>query len=143
MSNITKVTDVYWVNDTKTRVSAVFYYDNGTSELVSVAQNEESPFWQYIMENVEPGDIEKNTNNIIEADREKRRIDAYRKQEREVQAKHNALFNAKIEAFDIREVANATSARKAKIRKAKSVTEVIAQVAVCIKEAEEAQTQNV
>lgn len=143
MSNITNVTDVYWVNEAKTRVSAVFHYDNGTSELVSVSQSEQSPFWLYITENVSPEDIEATTNNVIEAGREKRRIESYRKQEREAQVKHNALFNAKIEAFDIREVAIATSARKAKIRKAKSVTEVIAQVVVCIQEAEKAQTTDV
>lgn len=136
MSTITQVTDAYWVNDDRDRLSAIFHYENGTSELVSVGKNEESPFWQYIMQNMTAEELDANTTQVIEADREKRRINAYRKQEREAQAKHNALFNAKIEAFDIREVATATSVRKAKIRKAKSVTEVIALVAVCIQEAE-------
>jgi hypothetical protein len=140
--NITEVKNVYWVNDTKTRVSAIVSYDDGTTELLSIAESETSPFWQYIKENIPVEQIDQHTEEVAQATREKRKLDEYRAQEREMQSKHNTLFNTKIEAFDIPQVANASSARKSKIRKAKSVTEVLAQVTICLLEAEKAEQQS-
>lgn len=136
MNNIIDVQHVYWVNDAKDRVSAVFIFDDGTTDLMSVGVSPTSDYWQYIEANVSNETIDENTEKVLLEVREKRKLSEFRQQERDVQKKHNALFNAKIEAFDIPAVVNATSARKASIRKSKSVTEVIAQVAVCIMESE-------
>ena len=139
MLDIKTITDVYWVSDSKTRVSAVVTYNDDTSEMVSVTATPGSPFWEYILENVPMETIEENTQRVIQDNAARKKIDEYRQQERDLQKKHNGLFNAKIEAFDIPAVINAPSARKSKIRKAKSITEVVAHVAVCIIESERTQ----
>lgn len=136
MNNIIEVKHVYWVNNSKDRVSAVFVFEDGTTDLMSVAVSPNSEYWQYIEANVSAEVIDENTEKALREVRENRKLNEFRQQERDIQKKHNALFNAKIEAFDIPAVANATSARKASIRKSKSITEVVAQVAVCIIESE-------
>jgi hypothetical protein len=139
MLDIKTISNVYWVSDSKTRVSAVVTYNDDTSEILAVTATPGSPFWDYILENVSMETIESNTQAIIEDNQARRKIDEYRQQERDMQKKHNALFNAKIEAFDIPAVINAPSLRKSKIRKAKSITEVVAHVAICVMESERAQ----
>lgn len=139
MSNITEVREVYWVSDSKDRVSALFTFEDGSTDLLSVSVSDTSEYWQYIQANVPAETIEENTSKIIREVREQRKLNEYRQHEKDIQKKHNNLFNAKIEAFDIPEVAAATSSRKSKIRKAKSITEVVAQVAVCIIESERGQ----
>jgi len=141
MLQVKEVKNVYWINEDKTRVSAVFVFEDDTTDMMSVAVNPDSEYWSYIAENVAAEVIQANTDQMIRESREQRKVEEYRKQERETQKKHNLLFTAKIEAFDIGAVANATSARKSKIRKAKSITEVMAQVAVCIIESEKAENQ--
>lgn len=136
MSEITNITNVFWVNESKTRVSCVAEYDNGTAEQLSVGVDENSPFWQKISALVPTEDIDAATDEMQDRVRARRKVDAYREQERTAQKKMNALFNAKIEAFEIQAVARASSERKAKIRKAKSLTEVAALVAIAIIESE-------
>lgn len=139
MLDIQDVTDVHWVNDAKTRVSAFVTYNNGTSELLSISVSDTSEFWQHISNTIPLETIDANTEDVLRGNRERRKVDEYRQQEREVQKKHNALFNSKLEAFDMIEVANASSARKSKIRKAKSLTEVYSHVAIAIQEYEQSQ----
>lgn len=139
MSFITQASNVYWLNDSKTRVSAHIKWDDGTTEQMSVAVTEGSMFWDYIKSNVPVDVIDSNTAAIIQRGREDRKINKYRDEERQIQKRQNAIFNAKIEAFDMTEVANALPTRKTKIRKAKSVTEVMAHVALCVIEYEQKQ----
>lgn len=136
MSNITEVKEVYWTDENKNRVSALFVFDDGSTDLLSVAVSQTSEYWKFIEDNISMEMIDENTDKVIREVREQRKLGEYRREERNIQAKHNALFNTKIEAFDIPAVASAPTARKSKIRKAKSVTEVLAQVAVCIIESE-------
>lgn len=138
MDDILEITEVHWANDTKTRVSCLVKYNNGTSEQLSVGTNEGSQYWQRILNDYTLEDIDSYTADMMQVMRDRRKVDEYRAQERDAQRKMNAIFNAKIEAFDIPAVASAPSAKKSKIRKAKSVTEVVALVAVCIIESEKA-----
>ncbi len=139
MLDIKEISNVYWVNDAKTRVQAMATYEDGTSELLSVAATDGNPFWEFIKENVPVEIIEANTEAVLIEARERRKLDKFRTQERDSQRKQNALFNAKIEAFDMLEVANASPARKTKIRKSKSITEVMAHVTMCMIEYEQKQ----
>lgn len=136
MSNITEVREVYWTDDKKDRVSALFVFEDGSKDLLSVAVSKTSEYWNFIEANISMETIDENTTKIVQEVREQRKLGEYRRQERDVQKKHNALFNTKIEAFEIPAVAAAPTSRKSKIRKAKSITEVLAQVAVCIIESE-------
>lgn len=138
MAELTEILNVTWVNDTKTRVACTAVYDNNTSEQLSVGVDEGSVFWQRILQDYVMEDIDAATEEVKQSQRDRRKVDEYRQQEREAQKKMNALFNAKIEAFEIAAVSAAPSALKSKIRKAKSVTEVMARVAVCIIESENA-----
>lgn len=141
MQNITNVSNVYWLNDTKTRVAALITWDNGTTEQMSVTATDGSAFWEHIKSAVSIDEIDSSTSALMQRRTEDRKISGYRNEERQLQRRQNAIFNAKIEAFDMMEVANALPARKTKIRKAKSVTEVMAHVAICVIEYEEKQAQ--
>lgn len=139
MLGINQVNNAHWVNDARTRIQALVTYEDGTSELLSVAATEGNPFWEYIKDTVGLEELEQNTIAIIADQQERRKLENFRQQERDIQKKQNTIFNVKIEAFDMIEVANASSARKTKIRKAKSVTEVMAHVALCVIEYEQSQ----
>jgi hypothetical protein len=139
MLGIKQLSSVYWVNSSKTRVQALATYEDGTTETLSISTTEDSPFWKYVLENVPMETIDANTEAVLIEDRERRKLNSFRTQERDTQKKQNAIFNAKIEAFDMIEVANAQPSRKTKIRKAKSITEVMAHVAVCVIEYEQKQ----
>lgn len=139
MLGINQINNAHWVNDARTRIQALVTYEDGTSELLSVAATEGNPFWEYIKDTVGLEELEQNTIAIIADQQERRKLENFRQQERDIQKKQNAIFNVKIEAFDMIEVANASSARKTKIRKAKSVTEVMAHVALCVIEYEQSQ----
>lgn len=139
MLGINQVNNAHWVNDARTRIQALVTYEDGTSELLSVAATEGNPFWDYIKDTVGLEELEQNTIAIIADQQERRKLENFRQQERDIQKKQNTIFNVKIEAFDMIEVANASSARKTKIRKAKSVTEVMAHVALCVIEYEQSQ----
>jgi len=139
MSSIIQASNVYWLNDSKTRVSAHIKWSDDTTEQMSISATDGSMFWDYIKEHVTADEINNNTAAILQRIREEGKLDKYRGEERQLQKKQNAIFNAKIEAFDMIEVANALPARKTKIRKAKSVTEVMAHVALCVVEYEQKQ----
>lgn len=139
MSSIIQASNVYWLNDSKTRVSAHIKWSDNATEQMSIAATDGSMFWDYIKEHVPVDEINNNTASILQRISEEGKLDKYRGEERQLQKKQNAIFNAKIEAFDMIEVANALPARKTKIRKAKSVTEVMAHVAICIIEYEQKQ----
>lgn len=139
MLGINQINNAHWVNDARTRIQALVTYEDGTSELLSVAATEGNPFWEYIKDTVGLEELEQNTIAIIADQQERRKLENFRQQERDIQKKQNTIFNVKIEAFDMIEVANASSARKTKIRKAKSVTEVMAHVALCVIEYEQSQ----
>lgn len=139
MLGINQINNAHWVNDARTRIQALVTYEDGTSELLSVAATEGNPFWDYIKDTVGLEELEQNTIAIIADQQERRKLENFRQQERDIQKKQNTIFNVKIEAFDMIEVANASSARKTKIRKAKSVTEVMAHVALCVIEYEQSQ----
>lgn len=141
MQNITNVSNVYWLNDAKTRVGALITWDDGNTEHMSITATDGSAFWDHIKSVVSIDEINSNTSALIERQTEDRKISGYRNEERQLQKRQNAIFNAKIEAFDMMEVANALPARKTKIRKARSVTEVMAHVAISIVEYEEKQAQ--
>lgn len=138
MENVKSVQNVYWLNEEKTRVAALFEYEDDTTEILSITVSDENPFWVHVSENIERDKIDSNTSERNEIQRQRRKVDEYKQQERETQQKQNTLFSAKIEAFEMAEVATASPQRRSKIRKAKSITEVIAHVAVCIIESERA-----
>lgn len=137
LENLKQVHDVYWTNSECTRVSCFMEYNDGVVEQLSVGRDDNSPFWQAVMNAVTIEQIDETTAKIKAESAQQRKLSKFQSEEREGQRKHNALFNAKIEAFDIAAVANASTARKSKIRKAKNVSEVVAQIAVCIMESEQ------
>lgn len=126
------ISNVQWTSNNKDAVHAIATYEDGTIERLIVTKNEDNPFWQQIAETTPLSDIDAFTENIRLETRQQNKIEAYRQQENYIKRKYNDLFNAKIEAFDIPEVMNASAHNRSLIRKAKSLTEVYARVAACM-----------
>jgi hypothetical protein len=129
---IKEIKTVYWVSSSRTSVHAIVVYEEGQVERVVVTKDENNPFWQKIMERMTEDDIENNTKELHQSKKQQAKVEAYRQQEKHIQRKYNELFNAKIEAFDLPEVVNASAENRSLIRKSKNLTELYARVAACI-----------
>jgi predicted dehydrogenase len=126
------INNVQWTSSSKDAVHALATYDDGIVERLIVTRTDDNPFWQLITESLTVEDIDNFTESVRQESRQRAKIEAYRQQESHVKRKYNDLFSAKIEAFDIPEVINASIQNRSSIRKAKSLTEVYARVAACI-----------
>lgn len=133
MRTVTKITSVTWTSDNKDRVLARFFFDDETTEVISVPTNEEgNEYWQEILKHQTIEEIDTFTaESKRQAEREIIQNIERDREANEVK-KASALFNAKVEAFDIPEVIAAPKELKARIRKASSATQVMGLVAVCI-----------
>lgn len=128
----TSIKNVQWTSSNKDAVHALAVHEDGIVERLIVTKTDDNPFWQLIAESTSIEDIDKFTESVRQESKQRAKIEAYRQQENHVKKKYNDLFSAKIEAFDMPEVVNASAQSRSSIRKAKSLTEVYARVAACI-----------
>lgn len=114
------------MNEEKTQIKCIFEYeDGGQFEAVVSDTAEGNPDWEEIMETFGVQGVDETTEKLRE-DREKRlEVHKQRRKDEEERIKNEALFAAKLEAFEIEEIKNSKNRdMKAKIRKAKSIVEV-------------------
>lgn len=122
-----KIENPYWSNKDTKHVIAEFVYDDGKRQLASILGDENNPDFKEIMELFTEEEIDANTkarldkrDEQIRRNRERQEVDRSRMQQ-------EALFAAKLDAFEIPTVKTSTNrAAKSKIRKAKTMMEVTA-----------------
>ena len=114
---------------TKNRIVAKFIYEDGEQCVASFPVEEENPDYKLFLETFTLEDVDTNTEEVRATEAARREKDSQIKAERDEQAKLNKLFNAKIEAFELPIIQNASIDLKAKIRKATTPFEVTAIVA--------------
>jgi hypothetical protein len=118
--------------ETKTRLMARFVYDDGSANIVSFPVDEENEDYKLFLTHSSHDQADTNTQEIRDEQAANREKSVAQNTEKADQKRANALFNAKIEAFEMPIVQNASKAWKAKIRKASTTVEVVAVVAALI-----------
>jgi len=137
-----KIVDPYWGDEGKSQVVCTFEYEDGSSLTASVMNTDKgednNPDWDQIFKEHSKKDIDAATEKRLEErDSKEEDIIIQTKAERE-KKKNEDIFQAKIDAFQIEEVKESKDrATKAKIRKAKTLTEVIAYSTLLIMKASE------
>ena len=134
-----KISDPYYADASSNLVVCDFVYEDGTSSTVSIGNTPEgekdNPDWKQVFKEFTHEEIKANTklkedsfhaNQAGKIAEEKANID---------KGKNEALFAAKVDAFEIAEVkASKNRSVKSKIRKATNLVEIFAYSAAIILE---------
>jgi hypothetical protein len=134
-----KISDPYYADASSNLVVCDFIYEDGTSSTVSIGNTpkgeKDNPDWKQVFKEFTHEEIKANTklkedsfhaNQAGKIAEEKANID---------KGKNEALFAAKVDAFEIAEVkASKNRSVKSKIRKASNLVEIFAYSAAIILE---------
>ena len=133
----------WWGNPEKTIVRCQFYMGNGEVLEASVSNTEEgNPDWHEIMETFGIEEIDKRTQAFIDQHEEQHRKEKQWLKDRQEKAKGDALFAAKLEAFEMDLIKNSKNRElKSMIRKAKSIMEVTTYTSVLVMKELEIETK--
>jgi hypothetical protein len=118
----------YWGNDEKTQVMCEFHFENGPIQTAAVTQTKEgNPDWEEIFQNFSIEEIDNLTENALAEAREEHEKRKQQEKDDIERMKVDALFQAKLDAFDIDIIKNSKNRQlKSRIRKAKTLLEVTA-----------------
>lgn len=124
----------YWGNNNKTQVICEFHYEGGPIQTAAITDTEEgNPDWKEVFDTFTIEEIDNLTEDAKAEDaKEHEKRKEFEKDEIE-RIKSDALFDAKLEAFEIEDIKNSKNrAFKSRIRKSKSIMEVTALTAALI-----------
>lgn len=139
MRTLIRVDGPHWSDvEAKDRFVGTFVYDDGSTQIMSVAITDNNPDYHAFLEVSSVDAIDEYTQKLRDEMALRREQDTAAQADRNAQKKANTLFNAKIEAFEVPEVQAATTEQKARIRKATTTVEVVAVVATIIMAAQAA-----
>ena len=118
----------YWGNDEKTQVMCEFHFENGPTQVAAVTQTKEgNPDWEEIFQNFTIEQIDDLTKTVMAEAREEHEKRKQQEKDDIERMKVDALFQAKLDAFDIDIIKNSKNRQlKSRIRKAKTLLEVTA-----------------
>ena len=134
-----KISDPYYADASSNLVVCDFVYEDGTSSTVSIGNTPEgekdNPDWKQLFKEFTHEDIKANTKlkeDSFHANKAGKIAEAKADIDK---GKNEALFAAKVDAFEIAEVkASKNRAAKSKIRKATNLVEIFAYSAAIILE---------
>ncbi len=125
--------NAFWNNEEKTQLKAILEITDAegrrTTQVVTVNNNNpdgtQNPDWIGILNQVGADKVDTNTKDRLERLAKEEQAKELRKKDQENAKKLEALFEAKLQAFEIEEIKNSTNrALKTKLRRAKSIIEV-------------------
>ena len=114
----------YFTSNEKNQVVCQFVYEDDHMVVATIERDTNNPDWQELMKAFTEEEIDAETLKYSEE--QKKLAELRRENEKQLteQAKGDALFNTKLELFDIEEIKNSKDrSLKSKIRKAKSLSE--------------------
>jgi hypothetical protein len=127
----------FWLNKELQQVMVIIIYPDGKRLPASVSGEGENPDYIAIMEKFTKEEIDENTRRREERRSEEVRQRMERSKVDQQRRKDEALFEAKLEAFEIATVKNSTNKPlKTKIRRSKSALEVMAYTVMLIQSEE-------
>lgn len=136
--------DPYWSNRENRHLIVTIIQTNGKESLASIHDKEgTNPDMLAVLEQYTEEQIDENTNNALERRNENIRRSAERRESKRARAKQEALFAAKLEAFEVDAVKNSKNTElKRLIRKSKSILEAQAYATILMmKELENAEEE--
>lgn len=135
-----KILNPYWGDDAHTQIVCEFKYEDGRIVTASITNTEDgednNPDWDQVFEEHSEADIDKRTEKNLNDKHESETNMLIKMKDDKEKKKNEDIFQAKIDAFQIEEVKSSKDrAMKAKIRKAKTLIEVVAYSTILIMEA--------
>jgi len=133
------ILDPYYADASCNIIVCDFEFDNGTNQTVSVSNTpdgeKDNPDWKEIFNTFTHEEIKANTKVKADAHHENQAIRAAENKAELDKAKNEALFAAKVDAFEIPEIKSSKNrALKSKVRKATNMIEIMAYSAAIILE---------
>lgn len=138
MTNEVKYEEPFWLNKAQKQLMVLITYPDSKRVPASVSGEGDNPDYKAIMEIFSERDIDENTKRRDERRQREVKERIERSKVDQQRRKDEALFEAKLEAFEVPIVKNSKNKNlKSKIRKAKTAYEVLAYTVMLI-QAEEA-----
>mgnify|MGYP003333811388 CR=1 FL=1 len=138
MTNEVKYEEPFWLNKAQKQLMVLITYPDSKRVPASVSGEGDNPDYKAIMEIFTERDIDENTKRRDERRQREVKERIERSKVDQQRRKDEALFEAKLEAFEVPIVKNSKNKNlKSKIRKAKTAYEVLAYTVMLI-QAEEA-----
>jgi len=137
--------DPYWSNRENRHLIVTIVQPNGKEQIASIHDKEgTNPDMKAVLEQYTEEQIDDNTNQALERRNNNIKKSAERRESQKARAKQEALFNAKLEAFEIDSIKNSKNTQlKRLIRKSKSIMEVQAYTTILLmKDLESAEEEN-
>jgi hypothetical protein len=127
----------YYADNSKKVVVVEIIEEDGSSITASVGNTpkgeKDNPDWKEIHRRYELEEIDKNTLAIAKIDKANIAVEMAKRKSLEDKAKNEALFAAKVDAFEIKEISESKNRTlKAKIRKATNMLEISAYAAAIV-----------
>lgn len=135
----------YWSNRENRHLIVTIVQPNGKEQIASIHDKEgTNPDMKAVLEQYTEKQIDDNTNQALERRNDNIKKSAERRESQRARAKQEALFNAKLEAFEIDSIKNSKNTQlKRLIRKSKSIMEVQAYTTILLmKDLESAEEEN-
>jgi len=135
--------NAFWVDNSKTAVKAILETDLGGGKVdrnvhtitKTADDGTENILWSQFFEQVSAEKVDKNTNERSARKEKERVIEAQRREETLRAKQLEALFDAKLKAFEIQDIKDCKNRQlKARLRKAKNMVEVNAFATIIIME---------
>jgi len=129
----------YYADNSKKIIVVDILNDDGTMVTASVSNTpdgeKDNPDWKEIQKVFKSPEIEANTKKVTDGEKANLAVEMAQIKAQQDKHKNEALFAAKVDAFEIEEVSNSKNRTlKAKIRKATNMIEIHAYAAAIILE---------
>ena len=129
-----KYLNPYWSNKDNRHLIVTIELANGQHSMASIQDPEgTNPDMKAVLEQYTEEEIDANTQKGLERRNENIKRQMERRESQQARAKQEALFNCKLEAFEVEAIKNSKNAEmKRMIRKSKSIMEVQAYATILL-----------
>ena len=129
-----KYLNPYWSNKDNRHLIVTIEQPNGQHSLASIMDPDNTnPDMKAVLEQYTEEDIDTNTQEGLDRRNENIKRQMERRESQQARAKQEALFNCKLEAFEVESIKNSKNTElKRMIRKSKSIMEVQAYATILL-----------
>jgi len=124
----------YWSNKENRHLIVTIVQPNGKESIASIHDKDgDNPDMKSVLKEYTEEQIDDNTNKALERRNDNIKKTAERRESQRARAKQEALFNAKLQAFEVDSIKNSKNNElKRMIRKSKSIMEVQAYATILL-----------
>ena len=129
-----KYLNPYWSNKDNRHLIVTIEISNGQHSMASIQDPDgTNPDMKAVLEQYTEEEIDANTQEGLDRRNENIKRQMERRESQQARAKQEALFNCKLEAFEVEDIKNSKNAElKRMIRKSKSIMEVQAYATILL-----------